>query len=259
MVAVTAVDARRHYFGTQMRPLAFADWLAEIGASIASGQQRRLLGHHNLHSLYLRHRDAGVAEFYRRCDECYVDGMPVLPILAAFGVPTTPAQRFSLMDCFSDLLAHAEAAQWRLYYLGSRPEVVSRAETLISQQFPALRITLCHGYHDDSEQVIADINARRPDLLLVGMGMPRQEYWLRDHLPALQVKCATPSGATLDYFAGAQAKPPAFLGRIGLAWLYRLLHDPKRLWKRYLLEPWALLPVTLRQWIRWQRGARRDT
>jgi len=253
-----ADNAKQHYFGSQMRPLTFTDWLADIGASIASGQQRRLLGHHNLHSLYLRHHDAGVAEFYQRCDECYVDGIPVRLVLAAFGQTTSAAQRFTLMDQFSDLLSHAEIAQWRLYYLGSRPEVTNRAEILIRQKFPRLSITLSHGYHDSAEHVIADINAHRPDLLLVGMGMPYQEYWLRDHLQALQVGCATQAGATLDYFAGAQAKPPAFLSRVGLAWLYRLLHDPKRLWRRYLLEPWTLLPLTLRECIRWRKEVRRD-
>ena len=248
-----AEDVRQAYFGTLMRPLSFNAWLADIGAALQAGRRGRLLGHHNLHSLYLRHRDPGVAAFYRRCENCYVDGMPVTGVLTAFGMPTSPGERFSFMDHFADLLLHAEKNDWQLYYLGSRAEVVKRAETRLRCEYPDLRITLSHGYFDDPAEVIADINAHRPDLLLVGMGMPRQEYWLRDHLQALDVGCATQAGATLDYFTGEQARPPIWLSRIGLAWLYRLLHDPRRLWRRYLLEPWTLLGITLRYWLRWLR------
>jgi len=81
------------------------------------------------------------------------------------------------------------------------------------------------------------------------MGMPRQEAWLLQHLGSLDVVVATQSGGTLDYFVGAQAKPPLWLSRAGLAWLYRLAHDPVRLWKRYLLEPWGLLVPTLQLWL----------
>lgn len=90
----------------------------------------------------------------------------------------------------------------------------------------------------------------RPDLLLVGMGMPRQECWLLDNLELLDVGCATQAGATLDYYAGTQGQPSYWVSRAGFAWLYRLSKDPARLWRRYLVEPWILLPATLHQWYR---------
>ena len=93
-----------------------------------------------------------------------------------------------------------------------------------------------------------DADADSSDLLLVGMGMPRQEQWLLAHLADLDVAVATHAGATLDFFAGSQAKPPPWVSNMGLAWLYRLAHDPRRLWRRYLLEPWALVLPTLRLW-----------
>lgn len=249
-----SVDARRQYFGTELTPRAFREWLADIGAGLERGRRRRLSGHHNLHSLYLLHSDPGVARFYARCDDCYIDGQPVRLLLAGFGQHPGAARRFSLMDHFEELLEHAQESGWRLYYLGSRPEVVDRARALIEAHYPRLDITLRDGYFRDDAAVVSDINARRPQLLLVGMGMPRQEHWLCDHLEALDIGCATQAGASLDYFAGMQARPPAWLSRAGLAWLYRLLHDPARLWRRYLVEPWALLPLTLRHWYRWRQG-----
>lgn len=243
-------DPRREYFGTVLNPCSFQQWLAAIGTDLESGKRGHLSAHHNLHSLYMLHRNKSIAEFYRRCDDCYIDGMPVRLILAGFGEQTALAQRFSLMDHFQELLAHAQAQGWRVYYLGSEETVSNRAREMIAKQFPTLQIVLRHGYFNDDAAVIADINELQPDLLLVGMGMPQQECWLLENIELLNIGCATQAGATLDYYAGAQAQPPGWMSRAGFAWLYRLAKDPVRLWRRYLLEPWVLLPPTLRQWYR---------
>ena len=247
-------DAARHYFGTTLTPISFEDWLQGVAGRIAAGQRGWLSGHHNLHSVYLVQNNPGVAEFYQRCDECYLDGTPLRTILAGMGVATTAELRFSLMDRFEDLLAQASHHNWSIYYLGSSAEVVAGARELLRATHPDLRITLHEGYAVDTARVCDAINALRPDLLMVGMGMPRQEHWLNENLPALDVGTAMQAGATLDYYVGAQARPPRWLSRIGLAWLYRLVHDPARLWQRYLLEPWGLLLPTLRLWRDHRRG-----
>jgi N-acetylglucosaminyldiphosphoundecaprenol N-acetyl-beta-D-mannosaminyltransferase len=250
------------YFGTTLRPRTLHEWLDSIRDALDAGRRRLLCGHHNLHSLYLLRHDADVAAFYRRCDDCYVDGMPVRLLLAGFGERTRVDQRFSLMDHFEALLGYAADAGWRVYYLGSAPAVSSAAAERLARDYPALDISLHDGYFDDSAPVLDEINRQRPDLLLVGMGMPRQEQWLMQHIDALDVGYATHVGATLDYFVGAQAQPPAWLGRLGLAWLYRLLSDPRRLWRRYLLEPWSLLSPTFSYWQRqrrWRAAAVGDT
>lgn len=254
---MSATNWRDRYFGTQVTPRHFAGWLADIDAGLLRGQRRFLSCHHNLHSLYLLHTDRAVADFYARCHDCYLDGQAVRLALAGLGGRPSQAPRFSLMDHFEELLAHAQARGWRLYYLGARPDVVDRARKALRQRYPRLQIELHHGFFRDAAAVVADINRHRPDLLLVGLGMPYQEQWLCQHLPALDVGCVTQAGGTLDYFTGTQARPPRWLSRAGLAWLYRLLHDPRRLWRRYLIEPWKLLPVTLHHWRQWHRAARR--
>jgi N-acetylglucosaminyldiphosphoundecaprenol N-acetyl-beta-D-mannosaminyltransferase len=91
--------------------------------------------------------------------------------------------------------------------------------------------------------VLEEINRIRPQLLLIGMGMPRQEHWVYDNLEHLAANAIVLSGACFDYIAGAIPTPPRWMGQIGLEWLYRLATEPRRLWRRYLLEPWALLPL----------------
>ena len=96
------MDWRRQYFGTELTPRDFAGWLDAIDAALARGQRQRLCCHHNLHSLYLRHRDPAVAQFYARCDDCYIDGQAVRLILAGFGRGIAASPRFSLMDSRSE-------------------------------------------------------------------------------------------------------------------------------------------------------------
>lgn len=236
------------YFGTRLTPLTFDEWVQVISGVVSSGRRSYLSGHHNLRSLYLMQKDTDVKKFYARCDNCYIDGMSLRLLLAGAGVPTTSRQRFSLMDTFTALLEQAGRRGWTIFYLGSEAAVVEKARERLEREYPNLCMTLHHGYFEDDSQLIDSINSLRPDLLLVGMGMPRQESWLLEHIDNLDVAVATETGGTLDYFVGAQPKPPNWISGIGLAWLYRLAHDPVRLWRRYLLEPWALALPTLKLW-----------
>jgi len=238
-------DSRTRFFGTRLTPVSFEQWIQLLDAQVAAGTRRYLSGHHNLHSLYLLDNDPEVRSFYARCDHCYIDGVPVRWIASVAGIPGGAAQRFSLMDRLPDLFRAASERGWSVFYLGSAEDVVARARARFRRQFPRLRVHFQHGYFDTDEAVVAQINAVRPDLLLVGMGMPLQESWVNRNLDRLDVGVVTQAGATLDYFGEGQAKPPRWMSNAGLAWLHRLSHDPRRLWRRYLVEPWKLvLPVS---------------
>lgn len=243
------------YFGSAPRPYSFARWLTRIDEVVASGRRGYLSGHHNLHSLYTLQRDDQLRRFYCRCDDWYIDGVPVRWILSGFGIHTQADDRFTLMDHFEGFCRYAEKAGWRVFYLGSSPEVIDRAGHVFASNFPRLEVALQHGYFDDDKAVVSQINAFRPDILLVGMGVPRQEHWIIAHLDALDAAFVTHCGGSMDYITGGQARPPAWLSGIGLGGMYRLLRDPRRLWRRYLVEPWGLLPETLRQWRRQRRHA----
>jgi N-acetylglucosaminyldiphosphoundecaprenol N-acetyl-beta-D-mannosaminyltransferase len=248
-----APDARLAYFGTHITPRTFPEWLAGISDMLATGQRGWLSGSHNLHSLYLLQRNSDVRRFYARCNDCYIDGTSVRLILNGFKVPTSARQRFSLMDHFLDLLQHAQNNSWSVFFLGSRESAVNTGSGIIKKMFPELRIKFQHGYSSADPALVHAINEFRPDILLVGMGMPLQERWLLRHLDHLDVGFVAQAGGTLDYYTGAQAKPPLWMSRSGCAWLYRLVNDPLRLWRRYLLEPCVMLYPTLRQWYRYQR------
>ncbi|MFN2328347.1 MAG: WecB/TagA/CpsF family glycosyltransferase [Chromatocurvus sp.] len=218
--------------------------LNSIKSRLARGERRLLVGTHNLHSLYLCQSDAEVQTFYRQCQTCYIDGMGALWLLRAAGLEVGAAGRFSLMDCLPALFDWAEEQQVSLFYIGASPLAVARAREWSAMRWPKLRLSLHHGYLTTPELqqgVVDNINLLRPDILLVGMGMPKQEAWINAHIRSLDVGAILQAGGTLDYYTGVQRRPPRLLSRLGLAWLYRLLCNPRRLWHRYLVTPWLLI------------------
>lgn len=232
--------------GCPVRPLDLDPLLAEIESRWDAGERRLLVGHHNLHSLSLCRTDATIRDFYRACDFCYVDGVPVLWLMRAAGLPTRGAVRFTLMDRFPDLLDRLAGRGRRLFFLGGAPGTVERGRKWLERRRPDLDAELHHGYFDDDEPAIDAVNRFAPDVLLVGMGMPRQERWMLANRDRLDVGALLQAGGTLDYYTGVQARPPEWMSRAGLGGVYRLARDPRRLWRRYLVAPWRLAGPTLR-------------
>jgi N-acetylglucosaminyldiphosphoundecaprenol N-acetyl-beta-D-mannosaminyltransferase len=116
------------------------------------------------------------------------------------------------------------------------------AARVLHHAFPALKIVgTRHGYFDktansvESDGVIRHINDVRPDILVVGFGMPVQEQWLADNWTALDVSVALTGGAVFDYVSGTLRRPPKWMQGVGLEWLGRMLIEPRRLWRRYVV------------------------
>jgi N-acetylglucosaminyldiphosphoundecaprenol N-acetyl-beta-D-mannosaminyltransferase len=140
---------------------------------------------------------------------------------------------------------------WRVFYLGSKPGVAERGAEILQQRFPGLQIATAHGYFDarpdsqENQAVLAEINTYQPHVLMVGMSMPRQEHWVLDNLEQISANAILTAGAAMDYVAGAVPTPPRWAGKWGLEWLFRLVAEPRRLARRYLVEPWFVLRLFL--------------
>ena len=137
-----------------------------------------------------------------------------------------------------------------IFLLGARPGVAQRALENATRLFPHARLVgAAHGYFnspDDERQAIAAVNACRPDILLVALGVPRQELWLAKHRDELHCGAAIAVGGLLDFVSGRIPRAPAWLRRCGLEWTYRLYQEPIRLFRRYVLgNPAFVLRVLL--------------
>ena len=214
--------------------------------------QKWIIANHNLHSVYLLHKFAKVREFYARAHWTYVDGMPLVALGRLYGYPLQRDQRVTNADWFGPLIKLAEGKGWRVFLLGSPKHVADKGAAELRRLYPDLQFEVQDGYFDasrgsaENEALLQRINAYHPDLLMVGMGMPRQELWTQENYARLDAHVIlASSGAALDYFAGAIPTPPRWSGRYGLEWAFRLANEPRRLFSRYLIEPWYILLLLL--------------
>ncbi len=233
-------------FGLSLHPMTPDALFDRIECAIER-DEHLIIGHHNLHSLYLYQRDATMRHFYDLAGCVYLDGMSMVLLGRLLGLPFARQHRMTAVDFIWPLLEMAEQRGWPVFFLGASREVVHKADQVIQRMFPALSFRAMPGFFDatvggaENTAVLAAINSFRPRLLLVGMGMPRQENWVytcRDLIDARVILCL---GAVMDYMVGAQPTPPRWTGRFGLEWAYRLASEPGRLWSRYLVEPWFVL------------------
>lgn len=238
------------FVGVSVNPLTIEN-LHSLIAKAVTNSQKWIIANHNLHSIYLYHHDCKMRDFYAQADYVHVDGMAVVLLGKLLGLPLSREHRVTYVDWMKPLMAEAVQQGWRVFYLGSKPEVVERGASILRQSFPGLQIATAYGYFDarpnsqENQAILEMINAYQPHILMVGMSMPRQERWVLDNLGQLSTNAILTVGAAIDYVAGAVPTPPRWAGRVGLEWLFRLLVEPKRLSRRYLVEPWFILRLFL--------------
>jgi len=205
-----------------------------------------LVLNHNVHSLALMQTDPEFRALYRLADLVFIDGMPIVVLARLSGEPVRAAHRLGVLDWVWPFFALAEDHHWRVLHVGSREPTLGRAREAILARHPKLDLTLLSGYFDrrpdsaENQEVLDRIAELAPDVLLVGMGMPLQEHWLGANLPKIAVPLVVTVGGILGYLGGDRPTAPRWLGPLGLEWAYRLATEPRRLSRRYLVEPWTL-------------------
>lgn len=241
---------RSQLLGVEVERRVMEEWNRLVEEAVSS-RERLVVVSQNLHGVYLYHRHRATRALHRQ-SAIRVDGMPLIFWARLMGIPFGRAHRLTWVDWMPSLMSLAAERGWRVFFLGGEPGVGELGAEVFRKRHPSLRIQVHHGHFDheatseENHNVIRQINQYEPDFLLVGMGMPRQERWILENKNQLRVPVIMVCGAVMDYFAGKVKTPPRWMGRLGLEWLFRLATEPRRLWRRYLVEPWALLPYAAR-------------
>ena len=226
---------RVNVLGVGVDPLTVGDLQAEVGRLVRA-RKRGLVLNANAHCLNLCYEDSKLRDFLNGAEVVFCDGAGVM--LAARILGRRIPVRITCADWAWQLADFAEAQNFSLYFLGARPGVAQAAASKLKQRYPGLNVVGAHhGYFDRSENevVVQKINAAAPDILLVGLGMPLQEYWLMENRHRLDASVALTGGAVFDYVSGRLRRGPRLLVSSGFEWLARLLIDPRRLWRRYVV------------------------
>jgi N-acetylglucosaminyldiphosphoundecaprenol N-acetyl-beta-D-mannosaminyltransferase len=235
---VTALPQRSRIFDIPVELGRPAELIRRITGWVGSGRPARRVMYLNAHVLNQSRANPALREALEQADLVYCDGYGVR--LAAKALDAEIPHRMTGADWIYGLAALCELGGQSVYLLGAEPGVTAEAARRLGRWYPRLQIAgTHHGYFDigsaHDDRVVEDINARRPDIVLVGMGTPKQELWVAQNAARLETDVVWTVGALFDYVSGRVPRAPRWLADNGLEWIFRLAIEPQRMWRRYLL------------------------
>lgn len=253
------MKARLRLFNYEVDPLVMDEAVEEILAWIvARDPVCRYVVTPNVNHTVLLERHVGLRLAYRDAGLVLVDGMPLVLAARLFGRPVP--ERVAGSDLVPRLFDEADRRNGiRVFLLGAAPGVAQCAARQIEHRWPRCRVAGTHsppvGFERDAAEndgIVAAVARARPDLLVVGLGAPKQELWVHAHRERLAVPVALCVGAAIDFLAGEKRRAPAWMRRAGLEWLHRIGSEPRRLAKRYAGDAWAFSWLFYRYCVAWE-------
>lgn len=205
----------------------------------------------SVHGVISAHDDPEVARHLNEADLATPDGMPVVWALRSLG--HRRQQRVYGPTLMLHLCADAAAHGFRIFLYGGQDETLRSLRSRLEQQFPGLKVAGSFAppfrplTPEEDRAVTHRIRASDADIVFVGISTPKQEKWMYEHRHDLPGVTMIGVGAAFDFHAGRTKQAPVWMQRNGLEWLYRLVSEPGRLWRRYLLITPRFLPLWARQ------------
>ncbi len=227
--------------GVGLNPITYEGLFKQIDEWISDKEGR---SHHiacvNAYNVALSLSNPELYRIYNSADITGADGMPFVRWIRQ--IAGVPCDRIAAPDTILQLAEHAKVKNYTFYLYGGSPEMCVKMKEFLEEKFPHIRII---GHYsppfrelteEEDDQIVTEINALKPDIVCVGLGTPKQDYWIDTHLDKIRGSVLIASGATFDFFGGRIKMAPDFIRKSGFEWLYRLLgKDFKRLWRRYLI------------------------
>lgn len=209
------------------------NWIAQQAKDHASTTQLAFV---NPDCLNIATRNREYRERLNQADRVFADGIGVH--LGCNMLDLAMRSNLNGTDLFPLICELAQAEELSIYLLGGRPGVTETMISKLAARFPALRIAgHRHGYFTaaDEAQLLAEIRNAGADILLVAFGAPKQELWIAAHRDQLGVGLAVGVGGLFDFISERIPRAPLWMREVGLEWLYRLIQEPGRMWKRYVI------------------------
>ena len=242
---------RMKFMNTEVDNISFDEAVSRC-CDLASGGT---CGHYvvtpNVDHIVRLESDNELADVYRYADLILADGKPLIWISKFYGTPIQ--EKISGSDLFPALCQAAAKQGLSMFFFGAGPGVADRAAENLMARFSGLKVvgTFSPDYgfekHDDKvEEAIRLINSANPDILIVGLGCPKQEKFIYRNRNRIKAKLSLGLGASLDFEANTVKRAPHWMSACGLEWLYRISQDPVRLAKRYLVDDIRILPLTMK-------------
>lgn len=196
----------------------------------------------NAHSYNTALKDKLFAEALQKGDVLIPDGISIVKACHWLKTDSQPTERIAGWDLFEFEMNRLNQKGGKCFFMGSSEKVLSLIKDKAKIIYPNITVeTYSPPYKpefsdEDNKKIIDAINQANPDLLWIGMTAPKQEKWTYSHWNQLDIHCHVGTiGAVFDFFAGTVERAPIWWQKHGLEWLYRLIKEPKRMWKRYII------------------------
>ncbi len=238
-MASIRADKKYNFLGTEIECLTYGDLFESISEWISDKKSR---SHHvaiiNAYCATMAFINPRVSRIYNSADLVGPDGMPFVYWLRR--VVKEPCDQFDASSIVIKLAEKAKEADYSFYLYGGHPDVVKKMKLRLEELYPHINIV---GYMsppfreltgEEDEAICDKINLLKPDIICVGLGTPKQDYWIDEHIQKIKGAVFIPCGAIFDFFGGRIQRAPNIVSKMGVEWLYRLFsRDFKRLWYRY--------------------------
>ncbi|MDQ4122241.1 MAG: WecB/TagA/CpsF family glycosyltransferase [Acidobacteriota bacterium] len=207
-------------------------------AEMAQGGAGDYVCFSTVHMAMESYDDPEFSKIVNGADFIVTDGMPLVWMQKLQGAQK--AARVRANDLMISLCEYAERNNLKVGFYGGKPEVIEGIRERAAKDFPNLQIVYAFSppfrtlSEEEDRQITDEINRAGTQILFVGLGCPKQERWMATHKGKIKAVMLG-VGASFDFYAGNVSESPAWLGNLGLEWLYRLTQEPRRLWRRYLI------------------------
>lgn len=216
----------------------------DVGRQTIGGQEAVGLHHVvtlNAEILYKAQDDARLLDIINRAALVTPDGSGI--VMAVNKLCGREIERVTGIDLMLELCRQSAACGWRVYLLGAKPGVAAAAAKKLEEDFGTHVCGWHDGYFSESEQawIVGEINEKKPDILFVAMGAPRQDFWIDENRERLRVPLVMGVGGCYDVISGSVKRAPAVFQRLGVEWLWRLICEPWRIRRMTALPKFVLL------------------
>jgi N-acetylglucosaminyldiphosphoundecaprenol N-acetyl-beta-D-mannosaminyltransferase len=225
--------------GVRLDAAQIPDVIAHMESWIAIRGSCQYVAVTDMHSLMQAHRSPDFKGVLSAAALAVPDGFPLAWLGRRKGFPVR--RRVYGPELIERFCGVTAAKNYRHFFYGGGPGVAADLACRFAEHFPGLQVagSCCPPFRPLTEQedadIVARINAARPDVVWVGLGAPKQEQWMFEHRERLQAPVLVGVGAAFDFHTGRVAQAPRWMREHGLEWLFRLAHEPRRLWRRYLI------------------------
>lgn len=240
--------------GVEIDNISFQETINNI-SGILEKEKNIFITTPNVHHIILLQKDQEFKKIYQEASLVLADGMPLIWASKFLGTPLK--EKVSGSDLVPEICKFAAKKGYRLFFLGGRSGAVEKARENLIKIYPQIKIVGVYsppfGFEnntEENEKIVEMIKNARPEILLVGLGAPKQEKWIYRHYKETDVPVSIGVGVTFEFISGMVKRAPKWMQRVGLEWSWRLIMEPKRLWKRYLVWDVEFFWLVLKQKIR---------